>query len=77
MATGSVHQQMLKYFMQLNDDEKKSVLQMLKTFLQGKGQSPARVSIEQYNKELAEAEARIEAGQFTTQDDLENEIKKW
>jgi hypothetical protein len=77
MATESIHQQMLKYFMQLNDEEKSSVLQMLKTFLRGKGQSPARISIDQYNKELDEAEARIEAGDFTSQGDLEKEIKEW
>ena len=30
-----------------------------------------------HNRELAEAEARIEAGQLTTQEELEEEIKNW
>jgi len=44
---------MHNYFTQLNDSEKKSVVQMLKTFLKSKKQNPGRISIEQYNKELA------------------------
>lgn len=77
MATESIYQEMMKYFMQLNDAERKSVLQMLKTFLQNKSLPSERISIEQYNKELAEAEARIESGEFTTQEDLEKEINEW
>ena len=75
--TSSIHQEMLQYFMQLNETEKKSVLQLVKTFLQEKKRPGERITIEQYNIELKEAEARIEAGQFTTQEDLENEMKKW
>ena len=35
MATSSMSREMLRYFMQLTDAERKSVLEMLKTFLQG------------------------------------------
>lgn len=33
--------------------------------------------LEEYNRELDEANARIESGKFITQDDLENEASKW
>lgn len=65
------------YFMQLDETEKKSVLQMVKTFLKGRGENSARISIEQYNKEIEESEKQIEAGNFITQEQLEKEMKQW
>ena len=50
---------------------------MLKTFVKGKGGVSSRVSIEQYNRELEDAERQIEIGNFITQEDLEKEIKQW
>ncbi len=50
------------------------MLQLIKIFLKGRKQTPERISIEQYNRELEEAERQIEAGHFTTQEDLEKEI---
>ncbi len=77
MSAPNVQQEMLQYFMQLSDKEKKSVLQMIKTFLQGKNQPPQRISIMQYNKEIDEAMARIDSGEFTTQEELEKEAGQW
>ncbi len=65
------------YFMQFSADEKNSVLQMIKTFLKGKTQESGHISIEQYNKELDEAEREIEEGKFVTQKALEKEMEKW
>ena len=73
----TVDQELYKYFTQLNEAEKKSVLQMIKTFLKGRKQTPERISIEQYNKELEESERGIEAGHVTTQEELEKEMEKW
>jgi hypothetical protein len=39
----------------LDEAEKKSVLEMLKTFLKGRKRTVARISMEQYNKEIIEA----------------------
>ncbi len=36
-----------------------------------------RISIEQYNKELDEADARIDAGDYYTQQEVEKMAKKW
>ncbi|MCH5596581.1 hypothetical protein [Niabella ginsengisoli] len=66
------------YFMQLNETEKKSVLQMLRVFLNGrKKNSEEKISIEQYNRELDEAMARIDNGEFITMDELEKDIQSW
>lgn len=63
--------------MQLNDAEQKSVLQMIKTFLSGRKDNFTPQTLEEYNRELEEADQRIEAGHFISQDDLEKEMKKW
>lgn len=34
-------------------------------------------SIEDYNRELEEAKARVESGKFITHEDLEKESSKW
>lgn len=73
----TIDQELYKYFIQLNEAEKKSVVQMLKTFIKNRKQAPERISIEQYNRELEEAEKQIEAGHFTTQEELEKEMEKW
>jgi len=73
----ALDQEMYNYFMQLNEAEKKSVIQMLKTFLKGRSEKSERVTIEQYNSELEEAEAEFERGEYTTHEELRKEIKKW
>ncbi len=57
---------MFNYFTNLNEAEKKSVIQMLKTFLKGRKDNPGRISIEQYNKEIDEAVDEIKKGEVYT-----------
>ena len=61
------------YFLQLNEMEKKSVVLMLKAFLQQRNQDTDRISLEQYNKEIDEALAEVEAGNYITQEEMEKE----
>jgi len=61
------------YVDQLDDNQQESLLTFLKSIVPLTG----RISIEQYNKELADAELKIEQGHFTTQEALEEEIKNW
>jgi hypothetical protein len=77
MAAKAIEHEMYTYFMQLNEEEKKSVVKMIKTFIKGKNTESKRISIEQYNKELEEAEREIEQGHFITQEELEEEVKTW
>ena len=69
--------EMYNYFTQLNDAEKKSVIQMLKTFIKGRLGNSGRISIEQYNQELQEAEGEYEKGEYTTHEEFVKQIKKW
>ncbi len=65
------------YFVQLNETEKKSVLQMLKAFLNSRKENMEHISIEQYNKEIDEALEEREAGNYITQEDMEKKASKW
>jgi hypothetical protein len=65
------------YFAQLNEVEKKSVLLMLKAFLQGRDSGIKRASIEQYNKEIDDALAEVEEGDYISQNEMEKIAAKW
>ncbi|MFM2338254.1 MAG: hypothetical protein RL115_1447, partial [Bacteroidota bacterium] len=52
-------QEWTSYFMLLNEEQKKSVVLMLKVFLLGRSKESQHISIEQYNKEIEEAIAEI------------------
>jgi len=69
METAAIDKEMHDYFMQLNETEKKSVVQMIKTFLQGRKELE-RISIEQYNKEIEEAESEIERGESYSHEEV-------
>lgn len=77
MAVTQIEKEMTDYFNQLNEDEKLSVVQMLKTFIKGRGQKSDRITVAQYNHELMEAEKQIEQGDFIIQEDLEKEMESW
>ena len=62
----ALDKEMFSYFTRLNEAEKKSVVQMLKTFLKGRGEIPGCISIEQYNKEIEEAMEEIKNGEVYT-----------
>lgn len=49
---------------------------MVKNILQVDN-SEKRISVKQYNKEIAEAEKQIASGKFTSQSDLEKESATW
>jgi hypothetical protein len=73
----AMDREMYAYFMQLNDAEKKSVVDLLKTFMKSRKDQPNHMTIEQYNKELDEAMERVERGEYTTFENLEKEMKSW
>lgn len=73
----ALERELLQYILQLDEAEKKSVLQMLKTFIKGREKKVARISIEQYNKEIDEAIARVEAGEYFAHDEVERMSKDW
>jgi hypothetical protein len=73
----ALDKEMYGYFIQLNDAEKKSVVELLKTFMKGRKSQSGHITTEQYNKELDEAMDRVGRGEYTTFEDLEKEMKSW
>lgn len=54
-----------------------SLLKALKAMLHYGLMNAGRISLEQYNRELDEAEKRINKGEFFTQDEVEKMAKEW
>lgn len=65
----ALERELFQYILQLDETEKKSVLQMLKAFARDHKRKTAHISIAQYNKEIDEVIARVEAGEFSTHED--------
>ena len=70
MSTSTTSQELITYFNQLNTKEQTTVLQMLKTFLSNRNQLNNTQSLEDYTKELEQADAEIEAGDFILHEDV-------
>ena len=77
MAISTIDKELLEYFTMLNDPQKKSLLELIRTFLKAGDEPIERVTIEQYNLELDEAMERIRKGEFTTLDEMEKEMQTW
>jgi hypothetical protein len=76
MATKSLDNQILQYLPLLGKDEKQSLLSVIRSFLKGR-EPQTRLTIEEYNKELEAAEARIDAGEYYTHEEVVERSKKW
>lgn len=72
-----LEKEMFNYFTRLNEAEKKSVVQMLKTFLKGRETISGHISIEQYNKELDEAIKEIKNGEVYSHEEVKKMAKNW
>ena len=72
-----IDKELIHYFTRLNEPQKKSLLEMMKSFLKPGEEQWKPVSIEQYNMELDEAMERINKGGFTTLEELEKEMQSW
>jgi hypothetical protein len=69
--------ELIYYFTRLDEPQKKSLVEMMKSFLKSGDEQTQPVTIEQYNKELDEAMERINKGEFTTLEELEKEMQSW
>lgn len=66
MTTRTIQKEMLKYFGELNVEEQQSVLGLIKTFVN----RSQRQSLKEYNDELEEGNAEIEAGNYITHEEV-------
>jgi predicted transcriptional regulator len=77
MSAQSIQQEFDHYWQELSVVEKESLLAVAKNYVQLKVDDRERISIEQYNKEIDEAVARVEAGEFYTHDEVVKMSKDW
>lgn len=64
----------IKELQKINDT---SLLKAVKHLIHYGLKNEGRISVEQYNKELEEAENEIEKGEFILHDDLKKQMKAW
>jgi hypothetical protein len=76
MTSIALKKELNSYLPLLTQKQQALLLDMVKNILQVEP-SNQRISLKQYNKEIAEAEKQIAKGRFTTQEDLEKEVKGW
>ena len=62
---------------QLQEVNDISLLKAVKRLINFGSKNDGRISIEQYNQELEEAEAEIDSGRFIAHDDLKEQMKTW
>jgi hypothetical protein len=73
----TLDKELFQQILQLDEIEKKSVLQMLKVFVKRREDNYGPISIEQYNREIDEAVARVEAGDYYSQEEVDQMSKDW
>lgn len=76
MASISIAKELNNYLPLLTNKQQALLLDMVKNILQVDSANQ-RISVKQYNNEIAEAEKQIARGEFTSQGDLEKEMKRW
>lgn len=77
MDISATDKELIKYFIRLSNPQKKSLLELMKSFLSEDKGTSKTTSLKNYNKELDEAMKRIDNGNFTTLEELEKEMKEW
>lgn len=69
----SVDIELSKYWVLLSAEQKQSLLQVIKSFIADQ----EKISIKQYNEELAEAESEYQKGDHITSDEMLKLIRQW
>jgi hypothetical protein len=70
ITTTSTSAEMLTYFMQLNETERQSVVDLLKTFATSRKDNFTPQSLQDYNEELEQADAEIASGDYVTHEEV-------
>ncbi len=73
MAASALDIELSKYWSLLTPVQKASLIDVTKSFLP----SPENINLQQYNQELAEAEAEYKAGNYISSDEMLQLIRKW
>lgn len=76
METVSIKEEMQQYFNQLNVEEQESILNLVKAFINSRSTQFGPVTLEEYNRELEEADEEIEAGDYMMHEDVKEKYLK-
>ena len=72
----TLEQDLQYYFSLLLPSEQQSIVSLIKTFVSARTENTATVSLEEYNRELEEANADIESGNFITHEEVKKRLLK-
>lgn len=72
MKTHALDKELLYYITLLDVKQKEAFLALIKSFIKSQ-----RQTLDEYNRELEEANERIENGEFTTAEQLKKEAQTW
>jgi predicted transcriptional regulator len=73
MSTADIRKKLHQYI----DESEEKKIHAIYTLLEDEITNGSRISIEQYNKEIEEAEAEIDRGEYITHEELKKQIKQW
>lgn len=76
MKTTAIKKELNVYMPMLSTRQQEIILSMVKNIL-NVDPKEKRLTKEQYNKELDAAENRIDSGDYFTQTEVGNKLKKW
>ena len=73
MTAVAIRKKLVSYIQVADEKKVKALYALLLEDIEQEG----RIDIEQYNKELAEAEAEFSTGEYISNADLKKSIKQW
>ena len=77
MAASATEKELLQYVAQMDEQQKKSLLEMIKVFVKPVDGFTGAITFAQYNQELDEAEAEFDRGDYITHSEMLQQIKGW
>lgn len=77
MSITATDRELLEYLFQLDEQQKSSLLQLIKSFSKNETQGSETSTLAEYNLEIEEAMDRVKNGRFTTLEELEKEMESW
>ncbi len=77
MAASATEKELLQYVAQMDEQQKKSLLEMIKVFVKPAKGFAGTLTLAEYNQELDEAEAEFERGDYITHSQMLQQIKEW
>ena len=77
MTSKTLDTQLQQYWPLLEKEEKQSILTFIKSFIKHKEVLPQRITIDEYNISIDQAVNRVQAGNYDTQEQVEEMSKQW